>query len=133
MPRRNRKGVAVVEFAIILPFFIILVLGMLECGARLLVKQKATQAAQAGARYAATPDSTDREAYEVTQEAFWGVEDYEDIPVDDREKVSINILIPELVGDPTVVLVHCDFKDFAPFPPFIKLPVDARCTYRKEG
>lgn len=49
----NEHGVAMVEFAIILPLLLIMFLGVAELGRALLFSQRLTQAVEAGARYAA--------------------------------------------------------------------------------
>jgi Flp pilus assembly protein TadG len=58
MSRNNRRGVAAVEFAIVAPVFFLLVLGMIEVGRMIMVKQIITNAAREGARYAVL-DKTD--------------------------------------------------------------------------
>lgn len=130
---QRRRGAAVVGAAIISSLLGLLTLGVLECGAWLLVKQKATQATQTGARYGADRDSTFTLIEAKVQEAFWGIVPYTSIPESDRDKVHITVSNPSEPGQPVVVRVHCDFKDFAPFPPFIEASIDAESTYRKEA
>jgi Flp pilus assembly protein TadG len=57
--RRNRRGAAVVEFAIVAPVFILLVLGMVEVGRGIMVQQVITNAAREGARRAVLDGATD--------------------------------------------------------------------------
>jgi Flp pilus assembly protein TadG len=57
-PRRSssaRSGASAVEFALLLPFLGILVIGMLEIGRGLMVKEMLSDAAQKGCRTAALP------------------------------------------------------------------------------
>jgi hypothetical protein len=56
--KTNRKGVAAVEFALVLPLFLILFLGMIELGRGIQVQQVLTNAAREGARYACLDQST---------------------------------------------------------------------------
>lgn len=49
----NERGVAMVEFAVILPLLLMIFLGIAELGRALLFYQRLTQAAETGARYAA--------------------------------------------------------------------------------
>ena len=56
--RRNRRGAAVVEFAIVAPVFILLVLGMVEMGRGVMVQQVITNASREGARAAVVDGST---------------------------------------------------------------------------
>ncbi len=46
--RRNRRGAAAVEFAIVAPVFFLLVFGMVEYGRMIMVQQVITNAARAG-------------------------------------------------------------------------------------
>src|SRR5882757_936386 len=48
--RRNRRGAAAVEFAIVAPVFFLLVFGMVEYGRMIMVQQVITNAAREGAR-----------------------------------------------------------------------------------
>lgn len=48
--RRNRRGAAVVEFAIVAPVFFTMVLGMIEYGRMVMVQQLVTNASREGAR-----------------------------------------------------------------------------------
>jgi len=50
--RRKRRGAAVVEFAVVVPVFIILVFGMIEFGRMVMVQQVLTNASREGARRA---------------------------------------------------------------------------------
>lgn len=61
--RRNRRGAAVVEFAVVAPIFVALVLGMIEFGRALMVQQTLTNASREGARVAVLEGAT---ASEVT-------------------------------------------------------------------
>jgi hypothetical protein len=50
--RRNRRGAAVVEFAVVAPVFFLLVFGMIEYGRMVMVQQILTNASREGARLA---------------------------------------------------------------------------------
>ena len=50
--RKNRRGVAAVEFAVVLPVFLLLVFGMIEYGRMIMVQQIITNASREGARVA---------------------------------------------------------------------------------
>jgi Flp pilus assembly protein TadG len=54
----RRKGAATVEFALVAPFFIVLLLGSLEFGRGFMVQQTITNATREGAREAVLPDAT---------------------------------------------------------------------------
>jgi Flp pilus assembly protein TadG len=55
MLRHNQKGVALIEFAIVLPLLLLLVFGAIEFGLLLYNKQVITNASREGARAGITP------------------------------------------------------------------------------
>ena len=57
--RINRRGAAVVEFAIVAPVFFLLVFGMIEYGRMVMVQQVLTNASREGARRAVLDGVTD--------------------------------------------------------------------------
>ncbi|QDV74049.1 TadE family protein [Botrimarina mediterranea] len=62
-PRRrsrqtDRRGAAVVEFAIVAPLFFLMILGCIEIGRALMVQQVLVNASRVGAREAATLNGT---------------------------------------------------------------------------
>ena len=59
--RFDRKGAVVVEFAIVLPLFLVLVLGAINVGRAVLVQHKLTEAARAGCRLYALPTEVNQE------------------------------------------------------------------------
>jgi Flp pilus assembly protein TadG len=56
--RNGRRGAAVVEFAIVVPLFLLLVFSMFEFGRVIMVQQVLTNAAREGARRAILEDAT---------------------------------------------------------------------------
>lgn len=54
----KRRGTAAVEFAVILPFVMVLFLGIIEFGRVLMVQQILTNAAREGCRFAVLPGGT---------------------------------------------------------------------------
>ena len=63
--RPKRRGVAAVEFALVAPLFILLVMGMIEVGRGLIVQQILTNAAREGAREAVMDGATKSEVQTV--------------------------------------------------------------------
>ncbi len=53
--KRNRRGAAMLEAAIVLPFFLLLILGILEFGRAVMLHQITTNACREAARHAITP------------------------------------------------------------------------------
>jgi Flp pilus assembly protein TadG len=58
MCRKNRRGAAVVEFAIVAPIFFLLIFGMIEFGRVVMVQQLLTNASREGARLGVLNDAT---------------------------------------------------------------------------
>lgn len=56
--RKRRRGAAAVEFAVVLPVFVILVFGMIEYGRMVMVQQVITNASREGARKAVLDGAT---------------------------------------------------------------------------
>ena len=56
--RKRRRGAAVVEFAVVVPLFFLLVFAMFEFGRVIMVQQVLTNAAREGARRAILEDAT---------------------------------------------------------------------------
>lgn len=54
----RRRGAAMLEFAIVLPLFLLLLLGIIEMGRVIMLHQVATNAAREGARRAVVPGAT---------------------------------------------------------------------------
>ncbi len=50
-PRRQQRGTAIVEFALVFPFLLVLTLGVIDMSRAFWIKNVATQAAREGARY----------------------------------------------------------------------------------
>ena len=56
--RRNRRGAAVVEFAMVAPLLFLLIFGLIEFGRVVMVQQVLTNGAREGARVGVLDDST---------------------------------------------------------------------------
>lgn len=63
--RHCRSGVAVVEFAVVAPVFVIMILGIIEFGRAFMVQQIITNASREGARRAIVEDATNSEVMAV--------------------------------------------------------------------
>src|SRR3954470_19522556 len=64
-----RRGAAVVEFAVVSPLLVLLLLGMIECGRMIMVQQTITTAAREGARTAIV-EGTSVATAKTTVESF---------------------------------------------------------------
>ncbi len=67
--RRNRRGTAAVEFALVAPVFFLLVFGMIEFGRMVMVQQVLTNASREGARVGVL-DGTTADAISDTVENY---------------------------------------------------------------
>lgn len=65
---RKRRGVAAVEFAIVSPFLILLVFGIIECGRAIMVQQVLTNASREGARRAILEATTTSEVTTIVSD-----------------------------------------------------------------
>jgi len=59
--RRPRAGATVVEMALMLPLFILIIVGIIEFGRAFMVQQMVTNASREGARHASLPNTTENE------------------------------------------------------------------------
>lgn len=66
----DRQGMAIVEMALVLPLFMLLVLGIVEFGRAMMVSNLITDAAREGARLAASADSTNSEVISLVQDSI---------------------------------------------------------------
>ena len=70
LTRSERRGVAAVEFALIAPVFLLLVLGVIEFGRLLMVQQVLTNASREGARRAVVEGATVAEVKQVVSDCL---------------------------------------------------------------
>jgi len=63
--RRNRRGAAAVEFAVVAPLFFLLVFGLIEFGRMVMVQQILTNASREGARVAVLDGTTESEVLDA--------------------------------------------------------------------
>ena len=116
--KRQRRGAAAVEFAIVAPLFIMLVFGMIEFGRMVMVQQVITNASREGARRAVVDASTIEDVRDVVEK--YSASSSITVP---RENITIN---PDPAvtanGDPITVSVSLPFADISwlPTPQFLE-------------
>ncbi len=71
--RRDRRGAAVTEFAIVAPVFFLMVIGFIEFGRALMVQQVLINASRVGARQAITTTATTSAVQSAVAEYASGV------------------------------------------------------------
>ncbi len=101
--RRMRRGAAVVEFAIVVPLFFLLVFGMIEFGRLVMVQQVLTNASREGARRAVLQGVSDSDVQAAVEEylakaaisgASVSVTTQEPTPPDAAESRTVTVAIP---------------------------------------
>ncbi|MFW6456931.1 MAG: TadE family protein [Planctomycetota bacterium] len=65
--REKRHGQAVVEFALVLPIFLLLILGAVDFGRAYYRLHLLTNSAREGARTASLPESTESEVHDIVE------------------------------------------------------------------
>ena len=94
--RKNRRGAAVVEFALVVPVFMLLVFGMIEFGRAVMVQQVLVNASREGARQAVLDGTTVAEV-ESRIDGYLSVSSIDGATIE----YEVNGVI---VGDPGVAL-----------------------------
>ncbi len=128
--RGDRRGVAAVEFAVVVPIFFLMVIGILEFGRALMVQQVLVSAARVGARQAVTLNTT-------TSEVTTAVTDYADNAAVSGVTVTVNPG-PDTAapGDPITVTTSIAFDQISwlPTPWFLGgKTLNSASSMRKEG
>lgn len=100
--RRNRSGAAVVEFAVVAPVFIILVLGMIETGRAVMVQQIMTNASREGARRAVLDGVTDSEVRQAVIDYMAGASI--SIDASDIDVITNPPVAPDFANSMTVTI-----------------------------
>ena len=110
---RNRRGVAAVEFALVAPFLILLVFGIIEFGRAIMVQQVLTNASREGSRRAVLEEVTTTEVSQV-------VSDYLTNSFISGATVSVSPspLSSAGFGDPVTVTVSVQYDQVSWIPPW---------------
>jgi hypothetical protein len=69
-PTRRRKGASVVEFAVVLPVIVVMLLGSLEMGQAVMVRHVLEEAARAGCRVAVFENGTKQDVLDIVGAAM---------------------------------------------------------------
>ncbi len=134
MCRKNRKGAAAVEFALIAPVFFLLVFGMIEFGRMIMVQQIVTNASREGARMAVLDGATTGGHDGVNTR----VTDYLQEAGIKGASVTVNPDPPDSAGwgDPVTVTVRIPFSQvtWLPTPMFVgrDMQLSSSTTMRRE-
>lgn len=117
-----RYGAAAVEFAVVAPIFIALLMGVLEYGRAVQVKQVLTNASREGARVLTLQESTVETAREKVV-VYLNSGGYDG---------SAAVIIPTIEGELARVNVTMPFARVSWMPPFVITQVTAETVMRRE-
>jgi len=111
--KQRRPGASALEFALILPVFLLLILGMFELGRAVMVMQALTFAAREGCRVAILDGSTSASVATKVNAALTGANI--NLP---SANIAINPSNPSSAGydEPVTVTVQVDYGDVSWFP-----------------
>ncbi|WP_425617433.1 TadE/TadG family type IV pilus assembly protein [Anatilimnocola sp. NA78] len=130
--RKQRRGAAAVEFAVVAPVFFLLVFGMIEYGRMVMVQQIVTNAAREGARVAVLDGSTTTAVQTAARNAMASGS----ITITaDKVTVSPNPPSNAKFGDPVSVTVTVPFNQVSWLPSPMYLggkSMTATTTMRRE-
>jgi len=129
--RRNRRGAAVVEFALVAPVFFVMVLGMIEYGRLVMVQQILTNSSREGCRVAVLDGAT-------TSQVTTQVSTYLSNASINGATVTVNPSPPSSAGygAPVTVTVTISFNQVSwlPTPIFLNgRTLTARTAMRRES
>lgn len=124
----QRAGAAVVEFAVCLPVIVLIVLGTIEAGSLLFLKQTIVQAAYEGAKVAISTGDT--EQAEAIVEAVAAGRNLQGVQVEFSPTDIANMP----AGDPLTISISApgDSNSFIPFGPFKNITVRTSATMVRE-
>lgn len=129
--RRSRRGAAAVEFAIVVPVFLVMVVAILEFGRLVMVQQIITTASREGARTAILEGSTATDV-QSTVNAYLANSSVNQATIE----ISPSSLSSASPGDPITVTISTNFADasWLPAPWFAGNAVlTASTLMRREG
>ena len=114
--RKNRRGAAAVEFAVVAPLFFLMVFGMIEFGRMIMVQQVITNASREGARMAVLDGATTDTVQTAVQTYLHGA-------TVGSADVTVNPSPPSSAGygEPVTVTVSINFNQVSwlPSPMFL--------------
>ena len=114
--RKNRRGAAAVEFAVVAPLFFLMVFGMIEFGRMIMVQQIITNASREGARMAVLDGATTTSVQTAVQNYLQGA-------TVGNAQVTVNPDPPSSAGygEPVTVTVSVNFNQVSwlPSPMFL--------------
>lgn len=129
----TERGAVMVEFALVLPMLLLLVVGMLQFGILLNAWIDESHLASSGARYAAVNQNpgADASPSRTLQEHIKQAADTQDL----RDRATVKICFPENtseVGDPVKVEMSYTYQ-LLPLIGGIAIPIEGNATMRLEA
>ena len=126
--RVKREGAAIVEFAVCLPLIVLIVLGTIEAGSLLFLKQTLVQAAYEGAKVAIA--SGDSEQVEAVVDAVADSRNLTDVSI----QFTPSDLASVPAGETVTITISApgDANSLVSFGPFANLTVQASASMVRE-
>ncbi len=128
----RRRGVAAVEFALIVPIFFLLVFGMIEYGRMVMVQQTLTNSSREGARLAVVDGATVDSVKDVVENYLSSAA----VAVDRNNILVSPDPATTTFGDPITVTISVPYSDVSwlPTPTFLgNTTITATSGMRREG
>lgn len=123
---RTRAGAAAVEFAVVLPFIVLLILGAVEAGRAVTVQHSLEEAARAGCRLYVVDDVTEQEARDAIAQSLEqsGIKKYS-ITFNPSSKAGVDTHL-----EPVSVTVSANYSDVSWLPVnfFSGKAISGQCT-----
>ena len=127
-----RRGIAAVEFALVLPVFFLMVFGMIEYGRMVMVQQSLTNSSREGARLAVVDGSTVDSVKDVVENYLSSAA----VAVDRNNILVSPDPATTAFGDPITVSIAVPYSDVSwlPTPAFLgNTTITATSVMRREG
>jgi len=125
----QRKGAAVVEFAVCLPVILLIVLGSIEASSMLFLRQALVQSAYEGAKVAVRPGNTTEQAVNAATQVANG-RSLENFTIQIDPQNTDDLAAGEIIT--VSVFAPGDENSLFPFGPFLNRTVSASATMVKE-
>ena len=121
VPLRHSRGATLVEFALVMPVFVTLLLGIVEFGRAMMVNQLVTEAARQGARLAVLANTTNQQTQDAVKtflNSTTGVSTGSvTVTITNANAASGNTLTDAQTGDLITVHVSVPFSSASLLPP----------------
>ena len=134
---RNERGAALVEFALVVPFLMLIMCATIDFGLAVYTLNNLTAAVREGGRFAATrypaPTANDPEVNNRVYNYIAGMNNNGMTPA--QVRATITNTVPDTAGNITVKITAYPYKPFTPLAPLLGLqtiPLNRTAIFRWE-